>query len=1007
MNNILKNLLIFIVILALAGLNHLYAQQEQATTVTSKVLDEAGEPLPDITVKSFNLKNKVLTDINGEFFIEITVTEQDRLIVSEQGYDLNVLTIMPGEAVPEEIILVKSRHVDPGNKVALPYATLKGANTVGAVSVISGEELESYPCDNILEALAGRIPGLTITQNDYMPGQELVYASVRGVGASVYIDGITRDVTGLSASEIDKIEVFKDLSGRTALGLSGAGPVIWITTKAGEPFNRKVTASVEYGFRNPASLPSYLNAYDYATLYNEALTNDGLSIQYTQEELNAYNNHSDPDHYPDIDYYDHYLRNVAPFARGNINFQGGDDRVRYFSSFTYLSTEGLESLGEAINNDRYKIHGNVDIRLNDFMKLGVNISGSYNAQRFPNEGDGAGVYNIFNTISSYPANAHPIYYGDKLIISDDYPSNITNELMYSGYAEGQILNTQNSAVFSIDLGRIIEGLSLDTRASFDIMNNVIQNKGGTAALYRLESYGSGDTAILIVPEENDVTVFVGNNYMTRRTEGMTSLNYNREAGNHLLSVNAVYYMGLQEERVSDEDYQPDKLQDIALRANYSYAGKYVLQADLSYTGSMRMPEGERFSLFPAIGAAWILSNENFLNGNNMIDYLKLHTSFGIMGVGNYSLNGYNPYYLYKTLWSYVDTWTPGIPGNYGSDVNIYNILQKESTDFKLPKKRYFSAGLQGQLLGKSVQFELSYFNEYNYDKISNRAYTIPSIIGTEFLPATNYGEDVRWGLDGMIQYSGKTGDFGYSAGINAMYLRGKYLIVDESAALEDYRKRAGKDMDLYWLYNDEGLYQSDTEISSRGVTQSWGDVQAGDIRYEDKNTDGLVDERDIYAPGAHAPRVHYGANISLSYKGIRLFVSGQGVADGEVLLSSPNYFQISGTNQSYSGLMLDRYPLTNDYPRLTTVSQNNAQSSTYWLRSAAYFKIKNAELSYRIPASVSHRLFMTDFRIFIRATNLFTFSGLKEYDVDPENIYAGITGYPVFKTYTAGLSLSF
>ena len=1005
MNKILKHLLIFIALLAMQGIITLSAQEVQTTTVTGQVVDESGNPLQGITVKSFNLRNSVLTNNNGEFSINVTATEQDRIVVSEPGYNPNILAIEPGQSTAGEVSLVKTRLIDPANEISLPYGSLSSLSNVGAVSVITGEELESYPSDNILEALAGRVPGLVIDHNNFMPGQESVGVSVRGVGAAIYIDGIPRDITGLSASEVEKIEVLKDLSGRALLGLSGAGPVIWITTKEGENFNRKVSVTAETGFRNPVTLPNYLDAYNYALLYNEALANDGLDPRYSQEAIDGYRNHSNAILYPDIDYYDEYVRNSAPFIRGNIDFQGGDDRVNYFSTFTYFRNEGLESQGEVIKNNRYKLRGNVDIRLNDFMKLAVNISGSYNTQRFPNEEDGSGVFNMFDIFSQYPANAHPIYFDTVLIISDDYPMNVTNELNYAGFAEGKVLNAQNTAKLSIDLGGIVEGLSFDARASFDVINSIIQRKGGTAALYRIETGGTG--VELIVPEENVVSMSTGSNYVTRRTEGMTSLNYQKISGQHSLLMNAIFYMALDETRVTYAGYQPDKLEDLSLRVNYNFADRYILQADLSYTGSMRMPEGERFSLFPTVGAAWIASNENFLSGSNLFDYLKFHSSFGIMGVGNYSLEGYNPYYLYETLWGDEGSWRSGVPGSYGYWANIYTILQNESTDFKLPKKRYFNIGVDGQMFDKAILFELNYFNEFNYDKISNRIYSTPSIIGTGFLPATNYGEDVRWGIDGMINYSGTSGHFKYSLGVNALYMRGKYLVVDELPYPDDYRQRAGKDIDLFWIYNDEGLYQTVQEITSRDVTQSWGEVQPGDIRYEDKNDDGLVDERDVYAPGAHSPRIYYGANISLSFKNLSLFIAGYGQADGDIMLYSDRYFRINSTNQAYSELMLDRWPETDDFPRLTTTSPNNVQNSTFWLRKAAYFKIRNVELSFRLPVTASRKLFMTDSRIFIRGTNLLTVSGLNQYSVDPENIDAGISGYPVFRTFTAGVSFSF
>ena len=266
---------------------------------------------------------------------------------------------------------------------------------------------------------------------------------------------------------------------------------------------------------------------------------------------------------------------------------------------------------------------------------------------------------------------------------------------------------------------------------------------------------------------------------------------------------------------------------------------------------------------------------------------------------------------------------------------------------------------------------------------------------------------MRWGIDGLIQWNKQIGDFRYSIGGNALYMRGKYIVVDEPEALPEYQKRAGTDMDAFWLYEAEGLFQSAGEISSRTVTQSWGALQPGDIRYADLNGDDVVDELDVMATDYHAPRFFYGVNLSVGYRGLNISALGQGVADGNVMLSSNRYFMINGTGQNYSELMLDRFPVTNDYPRLTTVSLNNYQYSTFWVAKAAYFRLKNVEISYTFPVNASRRLAMNDLKIYARGTNLAAVSSLKKYSVDPENIDAGITGYPLFRTITVGVSCKF
>jgi len=377
-------------------------------------------------------------------------------------------------------------------------------------------------------------------------------------------------------------------------------------------------------------------------------------------------------------------------------------------------------------------------------------------------------------------------------------------------------------------------------------------------------------------------------------------------------------------------------------------------------------------------------------------------------MNDYYLQGYNPFYLNETLWTLDGGWSSGVASNRGEWVDIYSLVQTGSDDFVLPKRRFINTGIQAQLFGKALDVEVNYFNEKNYDKISNKSASTPSIIGSpQFLPATNYGEDMRWGIDGLLQWNKQVGDFRYGIGANAMYMRGKYLVVDEAAALPEYQKLEGTDMDAFWLYQAEGLFQTTGEITSRGVTQSWGTLQPGDIRYADINGDDVVDELDVSVTDYHSPRFFYGLNLSAGYRGFGIYALGQGEADGSVMLSNNRYFMVNGTGQNYSELMLDRFPVTNDYPRLTTVSQNNYQYSTFWVAKAAYFRLKNIEVSYTFPVNASRRLAMNDLRIYVRGTNLATVSSLKKYSVDPENINAGITGYPLFRTITAGLSCKF
>ncbi|TNF38628.1 MAG: SusC/RagA family TonB-linked outer membrane protein [Bacteroidetes bacterium] len=1005
-NNILKKVLVVSALLVFIASGSVYGQAREIpkTTVKGSVVTSQDQPLKGIVVKSFNTNQTAVTDALGNFEIAVTSGETDRLSVSLEGYKVRVVEVNPGTTVIDPVVVEDFRFVSADNTIAMPYRDIASDRTVSAVTTITGDELMSYPAASLLEALSGRLPGLTIEPYSTVPGHESFGAFIRGTGATIYIDGIMRDITGLSASEVEEVQVIRDLSGRAVLGLSGSGPVIWITTRKGTSFNREMKVSAEYGLSTPATLPKYLDSYNYANLLNEALENDGYDAWYTPADLAAYQNGSNLLTHPDVDYYGEYVAKTAPFRRASVSFEGGDRRVTYFSMFDYVGGAGLENVGEKVTNNRYKLRGNVAIKLNDFMNLSINIAASLNKQRFPNVSSGAGVYNMFDILSVYPSNAHPIYADTLLIRSDNYPVNLTNELAHSGFGDGMILNAQNNARLVIDLGSIVEGLTAFGNASFDVSNSIINSKGGTEALYRLQ----GVTPVRVVERVVVPNMSLGDFDVLKRTAGYAGLNFEREFGKSSVAADAVFFAGLEEITSNDDWYQPSKVEDLSFRLNYGFDNRYVAQVDLVYSGSNRMPAGKRFSLYPTAGLAWIASNESFLSESKAVDYLKVFGSAGIMGINDYYLQGYNPFYLYETLWTLDGGWNSGVASNAGEWVDIYRLVQTGSDDFVLPKRRFINTGIQAQLFGKALDIEVNYFNERNYDKISNKGASTPSIIGSpQFLPATNYGEDMRWGIDGLVQWTKKVGDFRYSFGGNAMYMRGKYLVVDEPEALPDYQKRTGTDMDAFWLYQADGLFQTAGEITSRGVSQSWGALQPGDIRYADLNGDDVVDELDVEVTDYHSPRFFYGVNLSAGFRGLNISALGQGEADGSVMLANNRYFMINGTGQNYSELMLDRFPVTNDYPRLTTVSQNNYQYSTFWVAKAAYFRLKNVEISYTFPVTASRKLAMNDLKIYVRGTNLAAVSSLKKYSVDPENINAGITGYPLFRTITAGVSCKF
>ncbi|MBN1925420.1 MAG: SusC/RagA family TonB-linked outer membrane protein [Prolixibacteraceae bacterium] len=1002
-----------LVILAIIVNIQLFAQEEEFATVSvkGKVLGENAEPLSNIELKAFMSNDIALTNAQGEFEIDVVENRTDRITIDEPGYLLKVVAVMNGNLTEENLVLEKQLVFDPANDVELPFRSLKTTRTVSSVYTVTADKLGSFPSGSFLDALSGLVPGMVVVQNTSTPGSESSSVQIQGQSATIYVDGVIRDPSDLIAEEVDKVEILKDQASRAPLGIYGSGPAIWISTRQGDSFNREMGFSAEYGMNMATAIPEYTDAWEYATLYNQAMVNDGFEPYYSDDALNAYKNNADPVNYPNINYLDRYVRPSSPFLKANIHFAGGDEKVNYFSMISYMGSEGLEAVGEKYSSDRLKLRGNVNIKLNELIRMNVNISGMYKGSRNPHE-------NIFILNSVIPANAHPISFNDSLIVSNDYPINIENELVYGGFRESTTLSTQNNATLYFDLSDFVEGLSARASAAFDVTSFITTGKYESAPLYRLVESSTGADSIELVSAEVKVqNKSVLSNNILRKTVASLSLNYDRTFGKHAVASNLSYYQGAFEQNAYT-GYQPEKMQDFTLSATYTYDDKYTVQIDQVLSGSMRMPKGKRFSYYPTIGAGWTISNEDFLKESNAIDFLKLNASFGIMGVndftyltGDFLLSDYDTYYLYETLWEQRGSWLSGIAGKFGTPINGYIIKQVASDQYTVPKKRYINVGIQGAMFDNSLTVDLNYYNMSNYDMISQMKSYTPSLFGGGgFLPATNFGEINYWGFDGAVQYTKTVGDFTVSAGANALYHRGKIIEWDEPLNLDDYRKNAGKETDEYVMYNALGLFQNQDEIDASEVYQTFGSVVPGDIKYEDYTGDGIVDEKDMYRTGAHAPRIYYGVNISLSYKGFKIKAVGQGRTDGEMMLAYNSYFNNTGNNQNFSKAVLDSWTESNTdarFPRLTTTSINNMQTSSFWLTDASYFRLKNVEVSYTLPKNISRKMLMGNCTVFLRGSNLFETSELSEFGIDPENNYAGMYTYPIYETYTVGVTCMF
>ena len=412
-------------------------------------------------------------------------------------------------------------------------------------------------------------------------------------------------------------------------------------------------------------------------------------------------------------------------------------------------------------------------------------------------------------------------------------------------------------------------------------------------------------------------------------------------------------------------------------------------------GSDKFEKGNRFKPFGSFGAAWILSNEQFFADINTINFLKLKGSFGVMGY-----DADFDYYIYQNAFSGAGAFYFGInnDGNIDYASRTSKIGNPEVT-FEVANE--LNLGLEAVLLDNALTFEANYFNNLRTGMPTRLRSTLPGYV-QGVAPIGNYNEVRNSGFDMSMNFQKKMGDLILNVGGNLMYSKSVYEKYDEINFYQ-HLNRTGKPTDVLFGLMAEGLYSNEQEIIEHGVSSSFGEIIPGDIRYVDYTNDlndNVIDEYDLTDIGHWFPRFNYALNLNLEFKGFELYVLGQGIADMDIIQNSSYFF-------NYGERKYSSYVLNEDYPRLTTATSggHSFRNSTFWMVDGSYFKLRILELSYTLPESVAMRLNSKSVKLFIKGTDLLTWSNLNK--LDPEDMNAGITKYPSFATGSIGAKIIF
>lgn len=891
------------------------------------------------------------------------------------------------------------------NKVA--YGMQPKWMTTGAVSSVRGNELKSF-VPNIANMLNGRIPGLVVQQWGCEPGADSPAMNARGVntygsgtGLFIVIDGFQSTEAyfqQLTPQEIESITLLKDASATAIYGSKGANGVLLITTKRGTSDKIKINFSIQSGFQQPLRLPEFLGAYDYATLYNEALVNDGKSPFYTPMDLEAYKMGNDPIFHPDVDWYGTILRKAAPITNYNFTASGSNEYFRYFVLLNVLDDRSLYRKAGNVSDfskngtyTRYNFRTNIDVKLSKRLQGAITLGGTIEDKTNP--GTSENTSGMFDLMSSIAPNAFPVYVSTGMYGGNSMYSNPLGDLMQTGYTSYNGRSLQ--AIFQLkgDLGFITPGLSVNGAVGFNTYFKSYSKKSRQYARYSVDRDNADEIIYTTYGQNTSLAGDESSSSQWRDYSLQASLNYNRTF-NGLHNIDAIYLGSYNDYVVTGTDLS---YKNIAMggRVTYSYDKRYIGEFSFGYNGTENFPKGHRFGFFPAGSLGWILSNEAFLKGNPILNYLKLRASYGI--VGNDNIGGIR--YMF-------DQYYDGYGYHLGNSNNVQDGLVQgklANPDVTWEKEKKFNVGFEATLVNK-IDVSFDYFIQKRSNILSQPYRTVPDYLGIS-RPDINIGKVDNKGLETSIRYNGiGKKDLTYFVETSLWYAKNKVVYNAEAIQENEYLYGTGRIVGQPFVLEAIGFFKDEDDIL-KSPTQTFTDVRPGDIKYKDQNKDGKIDSNDYYPIGyTSMPQITLGLHGGITFKGFDMDIFFQGAANRTVYCGGKYYhaFQNDGKISSIAlGRWTPETAETATYPRLSSENNlNNYQASSFWQKNGNFLKLRSLEIGYTLPFQLSRKINLEKVRIFANGTNLFSLDHMDGF-TDPETM----SGYPALRIISFGLSI--
>ncbi|MDX9881448.1 MAG: TonB-dependent receptor [Prolixibacteraceae bacterium] len=1038
---------------------------QQNKTVSGKVSDSSGQPLPGVSVVVKGTTTGTITDFDGKYTLA-NVPGDAMLVFSFVGMKAQEVTVAGKNAID---ITLNEETFGIEEVVAIGYGTQKKENLTGSVSTVNAESLDSRPVTNVAQALQGIAPGLNITQGGSLAGslENRPSINIRGIGTIgqgskatplILIDGIEGDLNALNPQDIDNISVLKDAAASSIYGSRAPFGVVLITTKKGKVGKSAFNINANLRSSGPVLLPKMMDSYTFALYFNDARFNSGQGAYFTAERMQRIKDYQEgkitttivprpgqPNLWGDgyfegndnVDWYRAIYKTHTPSQEYSVSASGGKENITYYLGGSYLDQTGLMKFG-GDSFRRYNSTAKINGQLTKWMS--VEYIGRFVREEFERPSSMTNTLNQNIARQGWPV--LPLYDNNGYLYDAPSPALALQDGGRGNKQTDNIVQQLQLTIEPLKGWKIMGDFNYSIRDEFyhwDLLYTYNHDVEGNP-------YIAGKSS-----EVHEVASRINYSNSNFYTE------YSKSIGDHNLKILAGMQSELTKTRTfvaereglivpslpvidltSGTDFKGNTVPPFVSgenqhwstsgyfgRINYNYKERYLFEANLRYDGSSRFRSNKRWTYSPSASVGWNIAREEFWKPiSKYVNTLKLRGSYGVLS--NQNTSSWYPTYSTMPIGISNGTWLVN-----GAKPNTASAPYLISSALTWEKVSTWNIGADMGFLNNRLSCTFDLFARYTNDMVGP-APELPVILGTT-VPKTNNTDLKTSGFELELAWKDRL--------TNGLNYNARFVLSDSKTEITKYPNPTGNlstyveghMMGEIWGYQTIGIAKTQEEMDAHlaslpngGQNALGSNWKAGDLMYEDLNDDGKInggagtagDHGDWKIIGNDTPRYLFGLDLSANWRGFDFRSFFQGVLKRDYFQNSFYFWGASTTIYSSAGLKehadyfrddpehplglnLDSY-----YPR-PLLSNKNQRVQTRYLQDASYIRLKNIQIGYTLPSLLTRKISIQKLRVYVSGENIWTVTGMKSM-FDPETIDGGWGGsvYPLSKVYSVGLNIT-